>query len=71
MKLYNLGLQYFKLPCLNRILIICYVRNEMNGIIKTKILNKKKRLNYLGLELWCLTPLPAIFQLYRGGQFYW
>ena len=38
--------------------------------LMTLFLNEKDNI-YRVRRLWCLTPLPAIFQLYRGGQFYW
>ena len=31
----------------------------------------KLQISFMGLGLWCLTLLSAIFQLYSGGQFYW
>ena len=44
------------------------VRKNSNNWLKGKLRNTK-HLVWFGLR--CLTPLSTIFQLYRGGQFYW
>ena len=53
-----------------RIFILYYTSPGIN-VHFLQTLKLPKHTEGLGLGFWCLTPLSTIFQLYRGGPFYW
>jgi hypothetical protein len=70
---YSASYTYFLTSKINESCIhIMSVFEFMYSVInKINISNVLLSWRGLGLGLWCLTPLSTIFQLYRGGQFYW
>jgi hypothetical protein len=66
--------QLNKTDVIHLMCILILVRNLTKKCFNISCLNNTKELfssEELELRLWCLTPLSAVFKLYRGGQFHW
>ena len=49
----------------------CRMEENHSFVCCSSIKDKKKKIIIDWFNLWCLTPLSTILQLYRGAQFYW